>query len=129
MFWIALSALIMSLTGAGDDTFFIRKFLERARDGVEVEVRDVGRKQAALKTIGKLEAAFARHRTRVSKITACVERADRTYAVTAADYDRCRADGKAAWDAAAKEVSALDAELRSSLTPAELEAVRLRVVK
>jgi hypothetical protein len=129
VFWIALSAFIMSLTGSGDDTFLIRKFLERTRDGVEEEVRDAGRRQKALKTVDRLEMAFARHRKRVGRIAECVEKADRKYAVTAADYDRCRTDAKAAWDAAAKDLTVLDRELRSTLTPAELEAVRRRALE
>ncbi len=124
MFWIALSALIMSLTGTGDDTYVIRKFIERAQDAVERHVDDASRRQAATATLEQTSQAFERHRHRVGKISACIERADRTYDVSAADYERCLVDVAPAWDAAAEELIALERSLRDSLTPNELSAVR-----
>ena len=35
MFWVALSVLIMNLTGSGDDTFVIRKFFARLREALD----------------------------------------------------------------------------------------------
>jgi hypothetical protein len=124
MFWVALSALIMSLTGEGDDTYAFRKILERGRDAVEEKVQDASRRQAAVKVLDRASSAFTRHRERTAKISACIERADRSYVITEADYERCLSDLGPAWDAAGESLIELDHALRSSLTPAELGAVR-----
>ena len=124
MFWIALSALIMSLTGTGDDTYVIRKFIERARETVEAHVAEEARRRAALATLDRTARAFEKHRQRVGKISACVERLDRTYAVTRADYERCLTDVEPAWEAASEELIELEGQLRTDVTPAELAAIR-----
>jgi len=124
MFWIALSALIMSLTGSGDDTYVIRKFIEQARDTVNTHVADEARRRAANETLDRTEQAFEKHRARVGKISACIERLDRTYAVTRADYERCLVDVTPAWDAAAEELIVLDRQLHEQVRPAELAAIR-----
>jgi len=126
MFWVALSTLIMSLTGEGDDTYAIRAFFERSRDAVEAQVKDAARKRAALDTLARTERAFERHRERASKISACIERADRRYAAVAADYERCLTDVEPAWSAAGEELIVLDRDLERAVTPAEFEAVRRR---
>jgi hypothetical protein len=126
MFWIALSTLIMSLTGEGDDTYAIREFFERARDAVDSEVHDAAHKRAALRTLDRATHAFELHRRRVTKISQCIERADRRYTAVAADYERCLADVDPAWSAAGEELIELGHDLGSALTPAELDAVRRR---
>ena len=129
MFWIALSALIMSLTGTGDDTFAIRKFLERMKDAVTTQVSDPARRHAALATLERTSNSFARHRERVGKISACIEQSDRAYAATAADYEKCLAEVTATWDDAAEQLVVHDRAFRAALTPAEIEAVRRAVQK
>jgi hypothetical protein len=124
MFWIALSLLIMSLTGEGDDTFAFRKLLERGREAVEEKVQDPTRRQAAVEAIDRATSAFTKHRKRVGAISACVERADRKYAVTEAEYERCLADLGPAWDAAGDDLIELERVFRSSLTEQELVAIR-----
>jgi hypothetical protein len=124
MFWIALSALIMSLTGTGDDTYVIRQFIERARDTVNAHVAEEARRRAAVETLDRTARAFEKHRQRVGKISACVETLDRTYAVTRAEYEGCLADVTPAWEAAGEELIVLETELRAEVTPAELAAIR-----
>jgi len=124
MFWIALSVLIMSLTGEGDDTFAFRKILERGREAVEENVHDPVRQQAAIQAIDRASTAFSKHRTRVGKVSACVERADRKYAATEVDYEACLTDLGPAWDAAGEDLIELERVFRSSLTPSEHGAVR-----
>jgi hypothetical protein len=124
MFWIALSALIMSLTGEGDDTYAFRKILERGREAVEEQVQDEARRRAAVQAVDQAEADFQKHRERVGKISACVERADRKYAVTEAEYERCLADVGPAWDAAAEDLIELERVFRRTLTPSEHVAIR-----
>jgi hypothetical protein len=124
MFWIALSALIMSMTGAGDDTYVIRKFIERAREAVAKEVHDPARYRAATDTLERTSQAFEKHRGRVGKISRCIEKLDRTYAVSAGEYERCLVDVEPAWNAAAEDLIVLEHSFRTALTPAELAAVR-----
>jgi len=124
MFWVALSALIMSLTGEGDDTFVIREFLSRARESVDEHVHDPVRQRRALETLERTSKAFAQHRKRAAKISDCIEQADRKYAASAADYQSCLEDVAPAWDAAAEQLLELSADFRRTLTPAELAAVR-----
>ena len=124
MFWIALSALIMSLTGSGDDTYVIRKFIEQARDSVNTHVADEARRRAASQTLDRTLQAFEKHRARVGKISPCVERLDRTYGVARAEYEGCLVDVAPAWDAAAEDLILLDQKLHEQVTPAELAAIR-----
>lgn len=124
MFWIALSALIMSLTGEGDDTYAFRKILERAREAVDEKVQDEARRKAAIQAIDRATNDFAKHRARVGKISACLEKADRKYAATEAEYERCIADIGPAWDAAGEDLIELERVFRSSLTKNELVAIR-----
>jgi hypothetical protein len=124
MFWIALSALIMSLTGEGDDTYFVRTFFDRARDSVSEHVHDAARQRAALATLERTSKAFGQHRKRTGQVSECIEQADRRYAASAEDYQRCLSDVTPAWDAAAEELITLSHDFRRVLTPAELAAVR-----
>jgi len=124
MFWVALSAFIMSITGTGDDTYAIRKFFERAREAVNETVSDPNRRSSANRELDRAGAAFARHRKRVGAISRCIEQADRRYGATSADYERCLKDVEAAWSTAASELVGLERGLRQSLTPEELARVR-----
>jgi phage-related minor tail protein len=124
MLWAALSAFIMSITGKGDDTFVFRKTLDHLRASVAAEIHDAGRRQQANATLDRAVAAFVRHRQRLDKVSKCLERADRTYAVTVDDYQRCLADARPAWQATTQELLRLDREFESELTPAEYAAIR-----
>jgi hypothetical protein len=124
MFWVALSAFIMTLTGEGDDTFAIRRFLDRAQDSVSEHVHDAARKRQALDALERTSKAFAQHRKRTAKISACIEQADRKYSASAADYQSCLSDVGPAWDAAAEQLITLTRDFRQALTPAELAAIR-----
>jgi len=129
MFWVALSAFIMSLTGEGDDTFVVRAFLARAREAVTEQVHDAARQRQALQALDRTSKAFARHRERTAKISECIERADRNFAASAADYQACLVDVAPAWDAASEQLITLSNEFRRALTPAELAAIRSEAEK
>jgi len=124
MFWVALSALIMSLTGEGDDTFLVRAFLDRASEAVTEHVQDATRQRQALEIIERASKSFHQHRERAGRIGECIEKADRNYAASAADYERCLSDLMPAWDAAAEALITTSNDFRRVLTPAELAAVR-----
>lgn len=123
MFWIALSALIMTLTGAGDDTYVIRKFIAHAHEAVAAHVQDEGRKRAATATLDDASRAFEKHRVRVGRMSDCVAKLDRSYAATQAEYERCLTDLAPAWDAAAEDLIVLDNRLREALAPPELAEI------
>jgi len=129
MFWVALSAFIMTLTGEGDDTFLLRRFLDRTREAVTEQVHDAARKQQALDALDRTSKAFHQHRLRTGKISECIEQADRKFSSTAADYQRCLSDVGPAWDSAAEQLITLSNEFRRALTPAELAAIRQHAVK
>ena len=114
----------MTLTGEGDDTFFLRRFLDRMRDSVGEHVHDAARQRQALDALDRTSRAFNQHRKRTAKISACIEQADRKYAASAADYQGCLSDVQPAWDAAAEQLITLSHEFRQALTPAELAAIR-----
>ena len=114
----------MTLTGEGDDTFFIRRFLDRTREAVTEHVHDAARQRQALEALDRTSKAFRRHRERTTKISECIEQADRKYTASAADYQRCLSDVEPAWDAAAEQLITLSNEFRGALTPAELAAIR-----
>jgi hypothetical protein len=124
MFWIALSLLIMNLTGQGDDTYAFRMMLERARDAVEDEVTDAARRKAAEQAIDQASNSFTKHRARFQKITDCMEKADARYDAKRADYDQCLADVGPAWDSGSNELIDFDRAFRAALTPSELVRVR-----
>jgi hypothetical protein len=124
MFWVALSVLIMNLTGVGDDTYAFRKLLERLREAVAEQVHDPARRKAATQALDRATGDFSKHRARLGKISACIERADRTYAASKQDYERCLADLGPAWHAAGDDLIRFDRSLSSALTPAELSAVQ-----
>jgi hypothetical protein len=98
--------------------------LERARDAVEEEVHDPARQKAALATLDRATGDFRKHRLRVGKISTCIEKADRKYSATEAEYERCLTDIGPAWDAAAGDLIELERDFRASLTPGEHLAVR-----
>lgn len=123
MFWVALSAFIMAITGKGDDTFVFRKSVERTRHAVASEVHDPARRQKATATLERVWNAFFQYRQRVNKISSCLEKADRRYSASATDYQRCLADARPVLDSATRELVALDREFQRALTPAEYAAV------
>ena len=124
MLWAALSAFIMSITGKGDDTFVFRKTLDHLRKAVATEVRDAGRRQKAEATLDRAVDAFWRHRERLDEVSRCLERLDRTYAVTATDYQHCLTGARRAWDRTTQDLLRLERELEGELTPAEYAALR-----
>lgn len=124
MLWAALSAFIMTITGKGDDTFVFRKTLEHLRKAVAAEVHDAGRRQKANATLDRAVGAFWRHRERLDEVSQCLERLDRTYAVTATDYQQCLLGARRAWDKTTQDLLGLERELESELTPSEYAALR-----
>jgi len=124
MFWVALSTLLMVMTGQGDDTFVFREFLENLRDNIETHVTDPGRRARALAIVDDTAAGFKSHRERVNKIGECVEQNDRTYKVSVADYERCLQGADELWDKAAEKLIAAEHGLDQNITEAERRAIQ-----
>jgi len=126
MLWVALSAFIMTVTGKGDDALNVRRFFLRLREAVQAEVHDPARRRKATDTLDGAAAAFMGHRKRLSQISGCLARVDRSYGAAPVDYQRCISAAAPEWDRAAREIVDFDVAFRRALTPAEYAAVRHR---
>ena len=124
MFWVALSTLLMVMTGQGDDTFVFREFLENLRDGIEQHVTDPGRRARALGVVDDTSQKFRTHREKVNEIGVCLERADRRYQVTAADYEQCLKGADQLWDRAAEALIVAERSLDQNITDSERRAIQ-----
>jgi hypothetical protein len=126
MFWAALATLIMAMTGAGDDTFVFREFLEKMQEGVQTEVSDPARQQKALAAIDQTLEGFRQHRERVNKVSACIEKADRSYVVKVSDYEKCLVNMAASWDQAAETLIEKNRLFTAAVTDAELRQIQAK---
>lgn len=124
MFWVALASLILVLTGGGDDTKAFREQMARNRAALQAVVGDSARIGLATTAIDDAERAFGDHRARLDEMGRCIERLDRTYRVTAAEYDGCTAGADASWDRLTDEVVAAELRMRQALSDAEWAAVQ-----
>lgn len=124
MFWVALSTLLMAMTGQGDDTFVFREFLDNLRDGVERHVSDPARRARALDVVDDTSKKFRTHRERVNDVSVCFERADRRYQVTAADYEQCLQGADQLWDHAAEALVVAERALNQNITESERRAIQ-----
>lgn len=127
MFWVALAALIMAMTGEGDDTALVRAGFDRLQDGVQDEVPDSERRARALATVDDGRKLFFEHRARLARSGRCVEKLDRTYAVTRDTYLACLADQSRVWEEFVANYNDLGREFSASVTPAEAARVRARM--
>lgn len=127
MFWIALSTFIMVMTGAGDDTYLFRTFLERLQEGVEQEVKDPGRKAQAVESIHRTQTDFAAHRAELGKIAECIEKNDRNYAATKQDYEKCLTNMLSVWETNVDKLIRNQQSLNAALTEEERTAIRARL--
>ena len=124
MFWVALSTLLMVMTGQGDDTFVFREFLENMRDGIEQHVTDPARRARAIGVVDDTSAKFRAHREKVNAIGICVEGLDRRYQVTAAEYEKCLAGTGELWDRAAEALIVAERGLDQNITDNERRAIQ-----
>ena len=124
MFWVALSTLLMVMTGQGDDTFVFREFLENMRDGIEQHVTDPARRARAIGLVDDTSAKFRAHREKVNQIGICVEKADRRYQVTAAEYEKCLEGAGELWDRAAEALIVAERGLDQDITENERRAIQ-----
>lgn len=124
MFWVALSTLLMVMTGQGDDTYVFRQFLDNLRDSVEEHVTDPARRARALGVVDDTAQKFRTHREKVNAIGVCFEGADRRYQVTAADYEQCLKGADQLWDRAAESLIVAERQLDQNITESERSAIQ-----
>ncbi|HEY6725216.1 MAG TPA: hypothetical protein VI197_14375 [Polyangiaceae bacterium] len=124
MFWVALSTLLMVMTGQGDDTYVFRAFLDHLRDSVEERVTDPARRARALEVVDDTSRKFQTHREKVNQVGICFERADRRYQVSPADYERCLKGADQLWDRAAEALIVAERQLHQNLTESERRAIQ-----
>lgn len=127
MLWVALGTLLMILTGSGDDTKAMRARADLLRKSVQKVAADQARATRAVQSVDDFERAFGAHRERLKEIGSCVERMDRQYAVSQADYMGCVAELDAGWELTINH--AIDAQqlLRQSLTDEEWQELRAEI--
>jgi hypothetical protein len=129
MFWVALSMVIMSFTGKGDDTAAFRKYLDTFHEALTAEVKDPARQKQALSAIDYTRAGFRTMRVDLEKVAKCIEHADRQYQVSRDDYERCLTSVDSVWQAAIDTLVSARDLLRLSVTKEEYAAVARRMAK
>lgn len=129
MFWAALSMMIMSMTGKGDDTAFFRKYLDTLTKAIVEDVSGQARQERALAAVETSRKGFWKMRIDYNEIGRCLERLDRTYRVTREDYERCLTNLDTIWDTAVDSLVESRKQLAAATTPEELDAIRRRVAR
>lgn len=123
MFWVALASLIMMLSGDGDDRIVVARFLDALAKSAQVHVKDPARLAEVLDAVHRYERTFEEHRDRQNELAGCLEKADRKYQATAADYDACKAAIETHWINVRAQLDDNRARLERNLTPAEVDAI------
>jgi len=119
MFWIGLATLIMLVSGSGDDTLAFRKRAEAMREMIVEMVSESGRARDAVGAVNEAEKAFGAHRNRLEKVGLCIEKADRKYAATEADYLACGKNSEREWKTTTDDLVRAELTLREALKPDE----------
>jgi hypothetical protein len=120
MFWIALSGLIMALTGTGDDTAAYRTYVESLKEAVAEAVPDEARRASASATLDEWYETFRAHREGLGKAGDCLDAADRAYDSTQDDYAHCLDGMDEHWEMMAERMLKDRRKLREQLKPEEM---------
>lgn len=123
MFWVGLSMMIMSMTGKGDDTAMFRRYVESLREAIEQVLMAPERKKRALASTEELTKGFWKMRVDYDKVGKCLEKADRNYFATRADYEACLTPVDSIWDAATDTLVDSQNQLTAAMTDQEKAAV------
>ena len=128
MFWVALSVLVMSMTGLGDDTRFFLQFLASLEEAAQSEVKDQERVQEVMRVAAETRVAFRQTRETFGSVGDCFEQLDRDFRATEADYTSCgRADEDALYQAGEALIEARR-KFHAVTTPEERARIRERVL-
>jgi hypothetical protein len=128
MFWVGVSLLVMSLTGLGDDTRSFLRFWQKLQKTAEAEVPDAKRKAEVTASFEQTRQAFQAQRDTLKKVGDCIEKLDRTYEVTEAEYQACAALGSRALETSAEVLVQSRARFRGATTEAERTRIRTQVL-
>lgn len=123
MLWVLIASGIMVISGAGDDTFAMRKMLEAMQEAVVKVVQEPERQKLAVENVKSFNTFFFKHRELLSVSGDCLEKADRSFTATAEDYNKCNEGVDEIWANSANELVKLDHEQRQLLTPEEMKKV------
>jgi|GEM_PF-1006072 hypothetical protein len=128
MFWVGVSLLVMSLTGLGDDTRSFLRFWQKLQKTAEAEVPEPKRKAEVTAAFDQTRHAFQTQRETLKKVGDCVEKLDRTYEVTEAEYQACAALGASALETSAEVLVESRARFRQATTEEERARIRAQVL-
>lgn len=128
MFWVGVSLLVMSLTGLGDDTRAFLRFWQRMQDAAEDQVADPARKAEVTAALGATRKAFEVQRERLEVVADCIERLDRSYQVSRAQYEACVQSESGILDSSAEALIAARARLHAATTESERARIRAQVL-
>jgi hypothetical protein len=124
MLWVALASLIMAFSGSGDDTRLMRELVASLHKAVAAVVHDPERVASADTGIDDLARAFAAHRDGLAENGACIEKLDRSYEVTVAQYELCDQGIDARWQLTIDAMVSAERQVRTSLHDDEWPALR-----
>ncbi len=118
----------MLITGSGDDTRAFRMRAKAMRENVVEIVPDGARVNAAKVAINDAEKVFGEHRARLALIGVCIEKADRNFDATEADYLRCQENLGSGWKKTADDLIVAEIALRRALSAGEWRALNEQVM-
>jgi hypothetical protein len=128
MFWVGLSVLIMSMTGIGDDTRMFLSFVEKMQLLASEEIHEPARKAKVLSTLDDFRKEFFEHRARLGKVGDCIEKLDRSYAVTLEQYQACGRNQADVMGDAANALIGVRKRLAAAVTPDERKIIQERMI-
>ena len=128
MFWVGVSLLVMSLTGLGDDTRSFLRFWEKLQQTAEGQVSDSKRKAEVTAAFSATSDGFKAQRAALKKVGDCVEKLDRRYDVTEAEYEACAALGASTLRSSAEVLIASRQRFQGATTAEERAQIKARVL-
>jgi hypothetical protein len=128
MFWVGVSLLVMAMTGLGDDTRSFLRFWQRLQKSAESEVADPKRKAEVVAAFTATRDGFKAQRESLRVVGDCIEKLDRTYEVSQAEYEACAALSHGAVMNSAEILVASRARFRAATTESERARIRARVL-
>lgn len=128
MFWVGVSMLVMALTGLGDDTRSFLRFWEHLQQSAAEQVVDTGRRTEVTTALDATRQAFVTQRERLRQVGDCLERLDRSYEVSARQYEDCAALSRGVLEHSAEALIASRARFQAATTEAERARIRAQVL-
>jgi hypothetical protein len=127
MIWVGLAMLVMLASGDGNNVRAFMAWQEKLVSHVDEIVDDPIRREAAAAVLDDALEELLRMRRIQSEFGDCVEALDRTYEVSAADYEVCFEDRYGYWAFLIDTHERLKAGFRSHFTDPEWAELERRI--